>query len=444
MSFCKGEKWNVIIFHLESISSSCYYHNLPMLKNIESIREKSVYFSNYFSTATSTIMTVADLLLGDQYAFETSKNLEDFNLESTEKSLLKKLEEGGYVARAFYTPALTVGVDLKDFPIVFGDITYSNDFNYDYKDFCHQIRKTINNKCPFALYIDDSVTHVSYRDNNRNIAKKWHEKYLKSLKNLDDTVANILSWLKETAKERNTILVFVGDHGDSYWNHGLFEGYTHAIPPYPDVIQTPLFIYIPGKGPMILSDLIGTPDLNDIICSILNGGLKIPERKYVFSRNLYINQIFASDCLHKGYSITDGNFMLVLDKDGLQMFSLIGGYNNCRNLLDFFYYKHNTLKRANYLQNIHNEHARYNLKELLDEVEETFPVLLFALKNEMISLCKYTNINVPYQNWMKKIHYCYHYNRYSRCHGRWFYMWENAKEKLKKKKIIRMIWNAVR
>lgn len=444
MSLCKGKKLNLIIFHLESISSSCYYRNLPQLENIENIRVKSHCFSNYFSTATSTIMTVADLLLGDQYAFETSKNLEYFYLKSHERSLLKDLEEEGYIARAFKTPESKANVDLKDFPIVFGDISHRNDYQYDYSTFCCEIERTIKQKTPFALYIDDAITHLAYRNGSRIDALTWHKKFAESLKRMDNTVANILNWLKEAGKEQSTVLVFVGDHGDSYWTHGLFEGYTHSIPPYPDVIQTPLFIYIPGERQRMINELVATPDIKNLIHSILNGKMEIPERKHVFSRNLYINQISASDRLHKGYSITDGNFMIVLDKDGLQMFSLAGGYNNCCNLLDFFHYKNGTLKRANYLQDITNEHACFNLMDLLDEVEEIFPDLLGALSDEMKNLCNYAEINVPYLIWIKKIHYCQHYNQYSRCHGRWFYMWENIKYKLKQQKLIRKIWNAVR
>lgn len=439
----KSEKSNLIIFHLESISSNGYFQNLALLEDIERIRRNSWYFPNYFSTATSTIMVIADLLFGDQYAFETSENLNDFRFESREKNLLRELEENGYVSKAFYTPILTGETNLQDFPIIFGDLS-DPDYSYSYSEFCDAIEKVVAQDKPFAIYVDDSITHVSYRDDGRNYAPQWHEKYLKALENINRTVSDITDFLDKYQKNEHTVLLFVGDHGDSYWNYGLYDGYTHAIPPYPDIIQTPLFVYIPWERPKVCSHLIATVDLKKLIQSIMNGNPQFPKREYVFSRNLFVNQGFASDFLHKGYSLTNGTFIITLDRDGLQMFPLVCGYNSSCNLLDFFQYKSGTLRRPKYLSKLNNEHAQYNLRPLLDEVENQFPVLLQALQNEMEVLCKYSAKIIPYRSWMSKIHYVHQYRHFSRCHNRMYYAIANFKQTLLKKEIIHKIWNAVK
>ena len=70
-------KRNLILVHLESLNNVLYRMNPSFFPTIRKIEADSVFFSRYFSTATSTLMVLADIFYGGMEQYEQCTSLED-------------------------------------------------------------------------------------------------------------------------------------------------------------------------------------------------------------------------------------------------------------------------------------------------------------------------------------------------------------------------------
>ena len=68
---------NLLIIHLESLNNYNFLLNKYLFPFLNEIETQSVSFKKYFSTATSTLMTIGDLLYGGMDQYETSSSLDD-------------------------------------------------------------------------------------------------------------------------------------------------------------------------------------------------------------------------------------------------------------------------------------------------------------------------------------------------------------------------------
>jgi len=106
----------------------------------------------------------------------------------------------------------------------------------------------------------------------QNIDKETAKKFLSltygSISMIDDGVGKILSTLKKTGLDKNTMIIFTSDHGDLGSDHGLIlKGPAH----YQGLINIPLLWKIPGitKG-NTSSSLVSTIDLTKTLYDLLN------------------------------------------------------------------------------------------------------------------------------------------------------------------------------
>ncbi|MBP7339747.1 sulfatase [Niveispirillum sp.] len=70
-------------------------------------------------------------------------------------------------------------------------------------------------------------------------------RYAETLSAVDDSVGRLLSWLKETGQERDTIILFMSDNGFLFGEHGLIDKRNA----YEPSIRVPLLAYAPGRFP---------------------------------------------------------------------------------------------------------------------------------------------------------------------------------------------------
>ncbi len=68
---------NILIIHLESLNRNNFLLNRNLFPFLSSIESVSVSFTKYFSTATSTLMTIGDILYGGMDQYESSTTLDD-------------------------------------------------------------------------------------------------------------------------------------------------------------------------------------------------------------------------------------------------------------------------------------------------------------------------------------------------------------------------------
>ncbi|HRP54807.1 sulfatase [Agriterribacter sp.] len=144
--------------------------------------------------------------------------------------------------------------------------------------------------CPPSMYLtvtDSSKTFgtvtapqtkVNYRDIPqwvRNQRYSWHgvdymyhgaivfddfyRRYLETLQAVDESIEKVLEWVKENGQEQNTMVVYMGDNGFSFGEHGLIDK-RHA---YEESMRVPMLVWAPGmvKPSSVLEQVIMNVDI---------------------------------------------------------------------------------------------------------------------------------------------------------------------------------------
>ena len=144
--------------------------------------------------------------------------------------------------------------------------------------------------CPPSMYLtatDSSKTYgivsppqttINYRDIPQWVRKQrysWHgvdymyhgaipfdnfyRRYLETLQSVDESVQRVMNWVKEQNLQNNTMIVYMGDNGFSFGEHGLIDK-RHA---YEESMRVPLLLWAPGmiKPNSILENVIMNVDL---------------------------------------------------------------------------------------------------------------------------------------------------------------------------------------
>jgi arylsulfatase A-like enzyme len=72
-----------------------------------------------------------------------------------------------------------------------------------------------------------------------------HDRYVQELRNSDEQMGRLLEGLREEGRLKDTVVIFFGDHGEEFQEHG---GSYHKATVYTEVTQVPLLVYLPGMS----------------------------------------------------------------------------------------------------------------------------------------------------------------------------------------------------
>jgi N-acetylglucosamine-6-sulfatase len=70
----------------------------------------------------------------------------------------------------------------------------------------------------------------------------FYRQYAETLLGLDESIGRVLDWLERTGLARNTIVVYMGDNGFSFGEHGLIDK-RHA---FEESMRVPMLVWAPG------------------------------------------------------------------------------------------------------------------------------------------------------------------------------------------------------
>lgn len=87
----------------------------------------------------------------------------------------------------------------------------------------------------------------------------FYRRYLETLMSVDESIERVLNWLKENGLENNTMVVYMGDNGFSFGEHGLIDK-RHA---YEESMRVPMLAWAPGmiKPQSVLEQVVMNVDL---------------------------------------------------------------------------------------------------------------------------------------------------------------------------------------
>lgn len=134
---------------------------------------------------------------------------------------------------------------------------------------------------------------VNYRDIPqwvRNQRRSWHgvdymyhgtiqfddfyRRYLETLQAVDESIERVMKWVKDNGLEKSTMIVYMGDNGFSFGEHGLIDK-RHA---YEESMRVPLLVWSPGltKPRSVVEQTIMNVDIAPTFLEL--AGLKKPKQ----------------------------------------------------------------------------------------------------------------------------------------------------------------------
>jgi len=407
-------KKNLLLLHLESLNMLNYKMNQDFFPNVRELEKQCKVFDNYYSTATSTLMVIGDLLYGGMKLYEGCDSLSDIPKEYCySSSLFDDLKEQGYYVGIFIYPD---GGDRESAEVrhIAG---FKNQMKLirEYSKYVNAFDRIMDCQ-PFALMACNYISNLSYASyvdmSNYGLnIDYWEAGY----RCMDRCCGHLLELLKNKDLMDNTVIVLYGDHGDDYWGHGMHNGLAHAIEPNNLLIHTPLIIWdgIHREGPEHEQRLIQTSDLREIIMMLVDSKPieDLINRQYVISRNEYAAQPLRAESFNKAYSVTEGRYLLMVSSKGLEMYDTKMDPACQNNILRFFVYENEILKSDkrnneififhfyNFWNNREQRILRQKFYELRDVLyDKVLELYIAGNRNEkdMLNEMKFEKINITF------------------------------------------------
>lgn len=360
---------NLVILHLESISNEIYYNHRDKLENLTALFNRSIDFCRFYTSASSSIMSLLDLFYGNDFETDKCVDFEElYPIDTYTTHLFQILKNNGYE---------TMGAGFNEHPW-HDETNGSNVWNvegekYLWFDNFHDlldgseefIIKNKENGKPFAIHIWDLLTQSGHFDDETKNAGVYDRKLCLSMVSVDIMVKRIMDCLNNNGLMDDTVIVCYGDHGDDLWTREINSGFSHITPPHFNLIWTPAAIYDSRIKPFLFNNLASMIDLKNTILFML--GIENPDdfphqginlftekNEFVYSRSLFFNQreqerINSCDMIrlnnyknleakNKAFGIITEKYNLIAGKDGLELYLYLtdpGNYNNLLNFIDF-------------------------------------------------------------------------------------------------------------
>ncbi len=122
---------------------------------------------------------------------------------------------------------------------------------------------------------------------------------------IDHYVGQILKELGNAGLDKETIVIYLSDHGDFVGNHGMVEKAAIGHNVYEDILNVPLIIRYPAgfKGPQEIDDLVSLTDIFPTLVEL--AGIELPELKYKIQGLSLVDLISHNTPLNREYLVSE-------------------------------------------------------------------------------------------------------------------------------------------
>lgn len=122
---------------------------------------------------------------------------------------------------------------------------------------------------------------------------------------IDHYVGQILSELAEADMDKETIVIYVSDHGDFVGNHGMVEKAAIGHNVYEDILNVPLMIKYPAgfDGTRKIDDLVSLIDIYPTLVDLI--GLEQAELKHEIQGLSLANLLLKNESLNRDYLVSE-------------------------------------------------------------------------------------------------------------------------------------------
>lgn len=274
---------NVLLVSIDTCRAdrlSCYGYKRPTTPNIDALARKGALFKTALTPVPLTTPAHSSMFTGTYPPTHgVHLNLYD-RLADSNVTLAEMLHGAG-----FQTAAFVAGLTLDArFGLNQGFDTYDGHFEKaEHKDcFTKRDGEQVaragiawlddHAQQPFFLFLHFFDAHIHYVPHPPFTTAYPDDPYAGEIAYVDNCIGRVLDRLRELGLYDNTLVIVVGDHGESLGEHGETA---HGFFIYHSTLHVPLIIRAPGCGQGLQLD--GNVSLADIAPSVLDMlGLKTP------------------------------------------------------------------------------------------------------------------------------------------------------------------------
>lgn len=268
---------NVLIICVDTLRADHlgrYGYSRNTSPNIDKLAKESALFTRAYSHSPWTKPSVASIF--------TSLNPKDHGIVGWENPLQERFltiaehfkENGyhteGYVSHITFTPeyGFSQGFDVWNEEVLDKpDLHKKKCVSKELSDLAIAALNPSRSK-PFFMFLHYFDPHNDYIPQKDFVfGKRQIDLYDGEIAFTDHHIGRVLKHLNKTGLIKNTIVVFVADHGEEFRDHG---GLRHSKTLYEEVLHIPLIIRVPGFKPIRNDTVISEMDIAPTLCNLVN------------------------------------------------------------------------------------------------------------------------------------------------------------------------------
>ena len=345
--------WNVLMITIDTLRADrlgCYGAASPETPVLDSLAARGALFERAFAHTPTTLPSHANILLGTTPLSHGVHDNANFVVDAKLLTLASHLKSQGYETAAFVGGfpldsrfGLTGGFDVYDDHC---GTPGNQEFTYTERKAEVVVDRALSwlesraRDANWFLWVHCFDPHQRYMPPEPFLTRYKDRPYDGEIAYVDHSLGRLMRRLAESGFDRNTLIVFTGDHGESLGQHGES---THGYFAYNATLHIPLIVAYPGIKPVRVGQNVGHIDIFPTVCDALGtnspDGLQglsllpaIRGRKLA-ARSLYFESLYPY--YSRGWAPLQGFFdgtRKFVDSPIPELYDLAGDFDEKKNL----------------------------------------------------------------------------------------------------------------
>lgn len=276
--------YNILLITLDTTRADrigCYGYAKAQTPVLDGVAARGLRFTDAIATAPVTLPSHATIFTGLYPPNHGARSNSEYQLSPTPVTLAERLRDAGYDTAAFVSAfvldarfGLNQGFALYDDAVetAKGQAFPSHVLERSAEAVTEVARSWFQHRTsdkPFFAWVHYYDAHAPYAPPAPLSTQFAGQLYDGEIAAIDVQVGRLLHAVAEHGHDERTIILVVGDHGESLGEH---RETTHAVFLYDAVIRVPLLLAVPGitTAPAVIADrIVSTADLLPTLLDLL-------------------------------------------------------------------------------------------------------------------------------------------------------------------------------
>jgi choline-sulfatase len=270
---------NVILVSVDCLRNDMPWNGYPrdIAPHLSALEKRSVSYDHAYAISSFTAKSVGPLLASNYPSAMTRDGVFFTRYFNDNVMFPVVLEKAGVATLSAHTHMYLAkgrGFDrgFTDYRIVDG---ISFDYNKDPYITSQKLTPLAISmltqwapKAPFFAWFHYMDPHDVYLPHKEfpSFGKKARDLYDGEVRFTDEWIGKLLDFVEESPWGKNTVVIFTGDHGEAFGEHGM---YRHAHELWEELVHVPLFFLVPGVAARHVAVARGAVDLGPTILDFL-------------------------------------------------------------------------------------------------------------------------------------------------------------------------------